>query len=179
MFRKFLCFLALIFFTVPLLAEDQSASPVDKKVGYALLESIAKTFHDLAVGGSKIETIKQIERFLVSSMADARKAKEMKQIDPVFFARYSRLLAMIKLFMAPDPGGILVPIIDQELKRFINEVLGEDYKGSGPAAIGQAARAIAEEIINLHLHLDNVEAKAKLWKSFEEKYGAKPEKKND
>jgi len=176
MFRKFVCLLTLIFLACPLLAREPGDAPGEKEVGYALLESIAKTFHDLAAGGSKDETIKRIERFLVNSMADARKAKEMKQIDPVFFARYSRLLAIIKLSMAPDPGGILVPIIDQELKRFVNEVLAEDYKGSGLEAIGQVARAIAEETINLHLHLDNVEAKAKLWKSFEEKYREKPEK---
>jgi hypothetical protein len=38
------------------------------------------------------------------------------------------------------------------------------------------AKAIAEEMINLYLHLDNVEAKAELWKTFAQKYGQKPEK---
>jgi hypothetical protein len=178
MFKKSVCLLTLIFLAGPFLAEEpEDAADGQKEVGYALLEGIAQTFHDLAVNGSKDETVDRIERFLINSMADARKAKEKKQIDPVFFARYNRLLAIIKLSMAPDPGGILVPIIDRELRRFVNEVLGEDYKGSGPEAIGQVARAIAEETINLHLHLDNVEAKAKLWKSFEEKYAEKAEKK--
>lgn len=174
MIKKPICLLTMIFFSAPLLASQPGDAAKSKEVGYALLESIAITFRDLAVNGRpKDETVNRIERFLVNSMAEARKAKEKKQIDPVFFARYGRLLAIIKLSMAPDPGGILVPIIDQELRRFVNEVLGEDYKGSGPEAIGQVARAIAEETINLHLHLDNVEAKAKLWKSFEEKYAAR------
>lgn len=177
MLRKSVCLLTLILLAGPFLAEEPGDAAEQKEVGYALLEGIARTFHDLAVDGSKGETIARIERFLIDSMAEARKAKEKKQVDPVFFARYSRLLAIIKLSMAPDPGGILVPIIDQEFKRFVNEVLGEEYKGSGPQAIGQVAGAIAEETINLHLHLDNVEAKAKLWKSFEVKYGGKPEKK--
>ena len=74
--------------------------------------------------------------------------------------------------MAPDPGGILVPVLDQELKRFVTEILGEEYKGTGPGAIGQVANAIADEIVNLQLHLDNVETKAKLRKAFDEKFTA-------
>ena len=103
-------------------------------------------------------------------MGEARKAKEQSKIDAVFYARYQRLLGIIKLVMAPDPGGILVPVIDQELKRFVTEVLGEEYKGTGPGAIGQVANAIADEIVNLRLYMDNVEIKARLRKEFDEKF---------
>jgi hypothetical protein len=176
MFKKFVCLLVLILLAVPLLAEESSVAPLDKKVGYALLDVISQTFHDMAMTGTtgRVEFVTQaIQKF----MADARKAKEQNQIDAVFFVRYRRILAIIKLAVAPDPEGILVPIFDQELARFVQEVLGEEYKGSGPEAIGQVAKAIADEIINLHLYLDDTEAKAKLWKSFEERYSKKPEKK--
>lgn len=164
----------LIFFVVPLLAEEPGAVAVDKKVGYALLDAIAQTFHEMAMTGTgEVEKVTQaIQKF----MADARKAKEQNQIDAVFFRRYRRVLAIIKLAIAPDPSGILGHMIDQELSSFVYEVLGEDWKGSGPGAIGQVAKAIADEIINLHLYLDDLEAKSKLWKIYEEKY-APPERK--
>lgn len=76
-------------------------------------------------------------------------------------------------------GGILVPIIDRELELFVKDVLAEDFKSSGPEAIGQVANAIADEIINLHLYLDNLETKEKLRKAWDEKFSAAGEKKKD
>jgi hypothetical protein len=165
-----LTLIVLVLCTVPLLAKSPDPAAFDKKVGAALLDGIARVFHEMAVNpsGSKEDRQKQIEDYLVSSIADARKAKDQKQIDSVFFARYQRLLGVIKLVMAPDPGGILVPVIDRELKRFITEVLGEEF--AGPGAIGQVANAIADEMVNLRLYMDNVEIKAKLRKEFDEKF---------
>jgi len=102
-------------------------------------------------------------------MADARKARDQNQIDAVFFARYRRLLAIIRLAVAPDPEGILVPLLNEEFARFVREVLGEEYKVTGPQAIGQVANAIADELINLRLYLDNIETKEKLRKAWDEK----------
>jgi len=170
--NRMLTLIVLALCVIPLLAEGPDPAAFDKKVGAALLDGIARVFHEMAVGpsGSKEDRQKQIEDYLVSSMGEARKAKEQKQIDAVFFARYQRLLGIIKLVMAPDPGGILVPIIDQELKRFVTEVLGEEFKGTGAGAIGQVANAIADEMVNLRLYMDNVEIKARLRKEFDEKF---------
>lgn len=170
--NRVLALIVLAVFAVPLLAEVPDPAAFDKKVGSALLDGIARVFHEMAVrpSGSKEDRQKQIEDYLISSMGEARKAKEQKQIDAVFYARYQRLLGVIKLVMAPDPGGILVPIIDQELKRFITEVLGEEYQGKGSGAIGQVANAIADEMVNLRLYMDNVEIKARLRKEFDEKF---------
>lgn len=174
MFKKSASLLALILLVVPLLAQEPSPAPLDKKVGYALLDAIGETFHGMAVSGSG--GVEKVNAAVEKFMADARKAKEQKQIDGVFFVRYTRILAIIKIAVAPDPEGILVPMFDDELRRFVREVSGEDYKGTGPEAIGQVANGIANEIINLHLYLDDTEAKAKLWKSFDERYSGKPEK---
>mgnify|MGYP001128715532 CR=1 FL=1 len=166
---------ALIVFVVPLRAEGPDPAAFDKKIGGALLDGIARIFHEMAATGGK-DSLKQIEDVLVGSMNDARKAREQNQIDAVFLARYQRMLGIIKLVMAPDPGGILVPIIDQELKRFVSEILGEEFKGNGPGAIGQVANAIADEMVNLRLYMDNVEIKAKLRKEMDEKFSG-PSKK--
>ena len=165
----FMVIVAGLFF--PAFAKESSPAAFDKKAGTAFLDSIATIFHDLAMsGGVKEDIVKRIEDFLVTSMNDAKKAKDENKIDAVFFARYARLLAIIKLSLAPDPGGILVPIINEETRRFVNEVLGEEWKGSGPGAIGQVANAISDEVVNLQLYMDNLEAKAKLRKAWEEKF---------
>jgi len=176
--NRVLALVVLAVLAVPLAAEIPDPAAFDKKVGAALLDGIARIFHEMAVSGSK-DTLKQIEAYLISSMNEARKAKEQNQIDAVFLARYQRMLGIIKLVIGPDPGGILVPIIDQELKRFVTEVLGEEFKGTGPGAIGQVANAIADEMVNLRLYMDNVEIKARLRKEFDEKFSDAAPKKKD
>ncbi len=173
--RMTLAVLVLAAFAFPVLAEGPDPAAFDKKAGAALLDGIVQVFHDMAATGSG--GAKQIEGFLVASMGEAGKAKDAKQIDSVFFARYRRLLGIIKLVMVPDPGGILAPVLDEELNRFVTEVLGEEYKGVGPGAIGQVANAIADEIINLKIYMDNVELKAKLRKEFDAKFNEAGSKK--
>lgn len=172
MMKKLLCLIVLAALAMPVWAEDPIPPTIDKEVGAALMESMVQLFGRMAgqTVYTKEERLRAIEDFLVQSMNEAKKARDHNQIDPVFFVRYQRLLGIIKMTMAPDPAGILVPILSQEIKRFVYEVLGEEYKGTGPGAIGQVADAIADEMINLQLHLDNVETKAKLRKAFDEKF---------
>ncbi len=176
MLRKILCVGILCILVLPVLAEDPAATPVDKKAGYALLDSIGQMFHEMAMTGAGSQ--EKLEKGILQFMADAKKAKEQKRIDPIFFQRYAHLLAIIKLIVAPDPGGILGSIIDRELNQFVGEVLGEDWKGSGAGAIGQVADAIAYEIIDLQMYLDNLEMREKLRKDWDKKFSdALPKKK--
>lgn len=96
----------------------------------------------------------------------------------VFFSRYRRIVAIMKLTTLPDPAEILSGIAEQEISHFVNDALGEELKGGlSSEAIGQLASAISEEILNLHLYLDVSEVKEKLRKDFENKFfGAKPKK---
>ena len=83
------------------------------------------------------------------------------------------------MVMTPDPGGILTPVIDRELGQFVGNVLGEEWKGSGPGAIGQVANAIATEIIDLQMYMDNLEAREKLRQAWDDKFkDAAPPKKD-
>ncbi len=189
MFKKILCVALLAALTIPAFAADQVSPivparteavaagargteagapvPLDKKPAYALLDGVGQMFRQMAMTGSggpdKVE--KGIQQF----MADAKKAKAQNQINAVFFRRYAYLLAVIKMVIAPDPGGILTPVIDRELGQFVGNVLGEEWKGSGPGAIGQVANAIATEIIDLQMYLDNLETREKLRKAWDEK----------
>jgi hypothetical protein len=179
MLKKAVCLSVLVLFAAPILAEDTGAGslPVDKKVGYALLDAIGQTFHEMAVSGSG--GVEKVTQAISKFMADARKAKEQKRIDALFFARYQRILGIIKLAVGPDPDGILVPIINRELGLFVKDVLAEDFKSTGPEAIGQVANAIADEIINLHLYLDNIETKEQLRKAWDEKFSGAGDKKKE
>ena len=181
MLRKLMCFAFLAALAGPIFAEDLAA--IDKKAGYALLDAISQAFYDMAtntmVSGSKENAVMQIEKLLSKSIVDAKAAKEQKQIDPVFYVRYIRLLSTIKLVMAPDEQGILTPVINRELGQFIEDVLGEEFKSSGPESINQVANAIADEIINLQLQLDNLEKKEALRKAWDKKFSEAGPKKKD
>ena len=168
MIKKILGLILLIALIFPALAEDPARTPIDKKAASRLLDSIGQMFYEMAMTGvgDKDKLEKSIQQF----MAEAKKAKEQQQIDRVFFNRYARLLAIIKLVMAPDPGGILGPIVDRELGRFVAEVVGDDWKGSGAAAVGQVADAIAYEIIDLQMYLDNLEKREKLRTDWDKKF---------
>lgn len=166
--KKILILMVLTALAIPSLAEAPAGTLIDKKAAFMLLDSIGRMFHEMAMTG--VGGQEKLEKGIQQFMSDSRKAMEQKQIDRVFFNRYARLLAIIKLVMAPDPGGILVPIIDREMGRFVGEVLGDDWKASGPAAIGQVADAIAYEIIDLQMYLENLELREKLRKDWDKKF---------
>ena len=158
-------------------AEAGVPAPLDKKPAYVLLDGLGQMFHQFAVTGTG--GMDKLEKGIQQFMADAKKAKEQNQLNPVFYRRYAYLLAIIKMVMAPDPGGILSPVIDRELGQFVGNVLGEEWKGSGPGAIGQVANAIATEIIDLQMYMDNLEAREKLRKAWDDKFkDAAPSKKD-
>lgn len=175
MIRKMICLGFLCLMALPLLAEDPAGTPLDKKVGYALLDAITTQFHGMAISGSSSE---KVDKALQTFMADAKKAKEQKQVDQAFFARYRRMVAVMKLALILDPEGILSNIVQQEIVHFIQDVLGEDKESV--ASVGQMAMAISEEILNLRLYLDDFEAKEKLREAFNKKFSdAKPKKEAD
>lgn len=170
MFKRAAGLLIMVLLVVPVISSKMESSrpAVDRKAGYALLDSLSQTFYELVV--SESGGLEKINQAIQKCMSEARKVKDQNQVEPVFFARYQRLLGVIKLAMAPDPDGILVPVINRELAVFVKDVLVEDFKGSGPEAIGQVTRAIRDEIINLQLYLDNLERQEKLRKAWDDKF---------
>jgi hypothetical protein len=137
------------------------------KGGYALLDNLTQIFQEASQAG-KFD-LEKINPLLKNLMTEARQLHEQKQIDRPFFFRYQRLLGMIKMTSAPDPDGILVPIIEREKASFIKEVLGEEVKTGGPETMRLLAQAIRDEIINLRIYLDNREKKEILIKEWNEK----------
>ena len=166
MARKIILFIFIGLFCTNLFAAD--------KAGYALLDKVIVFFQDMAekgTGGSK-----KVEPFLQEMMAEVKKAKAQAMIDPVFFKRYTRLLMIIKLAIVEDPEGILGPLIKREISRFIEDIWGEEFHFEGKGGIGAIAGALAEEILNLRLYLDNIEKKAKLKVEYQKKFEKKKKK---
>jgi hypothetical protein len=80
--------------------------------------------------------------------------------------------------MKPDPGGILMPVIDREIADFLRDVTCEDVVArTGPAAVGQVANAIAEELVNLQVYLDTLDMRQAKRKKFDEGMTPRPKKK--
>lgn len=146
----------------------------DKKAGYALLDIYVKALQDIAVhgtGGAELEAL------LPTMAVEAKRAKESGEINLVFFTRYTRVLALTALLVKPDKQNLLAPVIDRELTDFLKDVTGEDVAtGQGPAAIGQIANAIAEELVNLQLYLDTLDKREAMRKKFDEGMTPSPKK---
>ena len=151
-------------------AEDSRAivSSAPSQAGYALLDQFVDTFHQIATEGKG--GLWAVEERLQAMMAEARKDKDAGTVTPAFFARFNRLLAVTKLIMAPDQGGILVPVIGRTIEEFVADVTGESLaEKGGPKAIGAVANAIAEEIVNLQIYLDTLDKREAIRKKIDQR----------
>jgi hypothetical protein len=140
------------------------ASAVGKTAaGYVLLDRIQSLFQDLATNGPGSKA--KIDPALESIMADAAAAKAKKQIDPVYYRRFDRLMRIMKLTLVMDHSAIFASLTEKEFADFAEDVLGSRQGAidkDGKPGIGPLAGALAEEIVNLRLYLDTKDQKAKL-----------------
>ncbi len=168
MAKKILALGFLLLFSLHLAALNESPNPKEK-AGYALLDLFINSFRDMAKRGSG-----DLDPTLLKMAAELRRAREEGEIDAVFYARLSRVLALTKLVIVPDPGGVLEPVINREMLFFVHDITGEDLnREGGPKTIGQVASAIAEEILNLQIYLDTKDRRESLRKKLDERMSVK------
>jgi hypothetical protein len=74
--KVFSLFILILFFAVPLVAEEPGAVPVDKKVGYALLDAIADEIINLHLYLDNIEMKEKLRKAWDEKMAAPAKKKE-------------------------------------------------------------------------------------------------------
>ncbi len=159
----------LAMFSLNLVAVDNPANPKEK-AGYALLDLFINSFREMATQGAK----GKLDPILLKMASELRQAQEAREIDAVFYARLSRVLALTKLVIVPDPGGVLEPVINREMLFFVHDITGEDLnREGGPKTIGQVANAIAEEILNLQIYLDTKDKREALRKKLDERISGK------
>lgn len=166
MFRKIFIFGCLFVFGANLaLAETPPRTSAEEEAGLALLESLVLSFSSMAEKGTGGYEI--VNDVIQNLMSDLKKAEEEKKVDPVFFGRYHRMLVIIKLAIIDtpyDPEGILDVFIVRELKDFVNDVtgVGADLPPPEHRGVGAIAGAVAEEVLNLHIYLENKGKRASL-----------------
>jgi hypothetical protein len=158
----------LLFVGLSIAEISGSSSSKERDEGYVLLEKIITTFRVMAEQGAG--GVEKVDEALKQMMADAIKASTEGKIDPVFFRRYNRILMVLKLVMVEDRTGILGSLVGQEVGRFVEDVRGVRGELTGGEGIANVAEAITEEVINLHLYLENKERKKKLREEIEKKY---------
>jgi len=153
--------------------ESQKPSPAS---GTALLDLFLDHLRDMAQKG-KTDVL---EPRLQEMMFAAYKAREAKTIDPVFFRRFHRMLAVTKLIATPDSSGVLAPVIEGVLGDFVQDKLGvagfREEGGKGPKAVNWVAQALANEIIDLQIYLDTLGQRQALQKKIEERMVTLPKK---
>ena len=160
MIKKALCI--GLFGLLVLSLSGQKASPSDTaEPSYALLDLYIKTFQDMAASGSGGRDL--IEKELRGIMTQANSARADNKTDPVFHARFSRLMTVTLLGILPDPERIYSPLLDSEISRFIKETIGEDVPTNQKAPLGLFARSLAMAVIDLRIYLDNRNERNKMW----------------
>ena len=166
MIRKTLAFSFIFLFGWSMAAPEMTNSGMaDSKTGYSLLESLVMAFSEMAqTGEGGYELVNSI---LQKKMAELKKAKTQGLVDSVFFRRYKRILVVLKLSIIDepyDPERILNSFIVTELKSFHEDVFGTETEFPPPEhrGIGAIAGAIAQEVLNLHIHLDGLKKMEKL-----------------
>lgn len=169
MVKKILALGFLALFSLNLAAMDNPANSKEK-AGYALLDLFINSFREMATKG----VTDTLEPTLLKMASELRKAREAGEVDAVYYTRLTRVLALTKLVIVPDPGRILEPVINREMLFFVHDITGEDLnRDGGPAAIGQVANAIAEEILNLQIYLDTKDKREALRKKLDERISGK------
>lgn len=148
-------------------------NPKNEKAGYALLDMYILTFKKMAESGAGGK--ETLDQALEEMMVEAKKAKSAGSIDAVFFRRYKRLLTITKLFIIEDRQGILGQLITEEVGKFMEDVKGIKFEPE-KNPLSEVADTLADEIINLHLYLENVQKKEKMKRDFINRFPSEKKK---
>jgi len=156
--------------------EQKDATQTSPAAGSALLDLFLDHLREMAQTGKP----EALEPRLQEMKLAAKKALEAKTIDPVFFRRFNRMLAVTKLVATPDSSGVLGPVIEDVLGDFVQDKLGvpgfREEGGKGPKAVNWVAQALATEIIDLQIYLNTLGQRQALQKKIEERMAAAPKK---
>ena len=171
--RKLIGFCCLIL--AACLAAAAPAGARDK--GFELIDKYIMMFKELAETGAGGP--EKVHPALDGIMNETIQGYGQKSIDPVFNHRFRRLLMITKFITLKDKAGILAPVVERELGRFVEEVKGEaplPVDGKSGIGINVVADAIAEELINLQILLDGKKDRERLKREFMENFQAGPGK---
>ncbi len=111
---------------------------------------------------------------------DLRAAQAAQQVDDLFAVRYSRLLSAVRQAVLMDPEVLYWPMYRYTMVDFIEDRTGRipdwqelllivnDHGGAG-VGLGILADAVMSEVVSLHIHLENLAARADILKGYLER----------
>jgi hypothetical protein len=150
--------------------------PADQ-TGFQLLDRLVGTIVKAVGSGSGSADLDQNILLLAKELKSAREAK---RVDDLFAVRYSRLLSAVRQAAIKDPEVLFWPMYRDNMVNFIEERTGQmpawkdllfmvnDHGGSG-VGLGAISDAVMSEVVSLHIHLENLERRPEILKSYLEK----------
>jgi hypothetical protein len=124
--------------------------------------------------------VSNIVKNILLLAGELKSAREAKRVDDLFAIRYSRLLSAVRQAMIRDPEVLYWPMYRFNMIDFIEERTGQmpdwkdlifmvnDHGGSG-VGLGAISDAIMSEVVSLHIHLENLDKRPEILKSYLEK----------
>ncbi len=151
-------------------------APADQ-TGFQLLERLIVLLVKAAApgGGSG-----DIGPDIIALAKELKSAREAKKVDDLFAVRYSRLLSVVRQAVLMDPEVLFWPMYRYKMVDFIEERTGKipdwkellfivnDHGGAG-VGLGFIADAVMSEVVSLHIHLQTLDKRADILKSYMEK----------
>jgi hypothetical protein len=155
---------------------ETTRAPADQ-TGFQLLDRLVSNIvKAVAPGGGSAD----LDQNILLLAGELKSAREAKRVDDLFAIRYSRLLSAVRQAMIRDPEVLYWPMYRFNMIDFIEERTGQmpdwkdlifmvnDHGGSG-VGLGAISDAIMSEVVSLHIHLDNLDKRPEILKSYLEK----------
>jgi hypothetical protein len=154
----------------------QSGKPPADRPGFQLLDRlVAVLVRSVAPGGGSAN----LDQNILLLAKELKSAREAKRVDDLFAVRYSRLLSAVRQAVIKDPEVLYWPMYRFNMINFIEERTGQtpdwddllfmvNHRGSG-VGLGAVSDAVMSEVVSLHIHLENLERRPEILKSYLEK----------
>ena len=147
------------------------------QTGFRLLDRLVIAMVGaVAPGGSSVD----LDQKILLLAKELKSAREAKRVDDLFAIRYSRLLSAVRQAVIRDPEVLYWPMYRFPMIDFIEERTGKmpdwddlmfmvnDHGGSG-IGLGALSDAVMSEVVSLHIHLENLDKRPDILKSYLEK----------
>jgi hypothetical protein len=153
------------------------AQTMSREAGFQLLDRLVVLVVKAAAPGGGGGDVGQEVVLLAKNFQAIREAG---QVDALFAVRYSRMLSAVRQSVLMDPEVLRWPMYRYSMADFIEERTGRapdwpdllfkvnDHGGAG-VGLGTVADAVMSEIVSLHIHLENLDRRPDILKTYIER----------
>jgi hypothetical protein len=141
------------------------AQTMSREAGFQLLDRLVVLVVKAAAPGGGGGDVGQEVVLLAKNFQAIREAG---QVDALFAVRYSRMLSAVRQSVLMDPEVLRWPMYRYSMADFIEERTGRALLGAG-VGLGTVADAVMSEIVSLHIHLENLDRRPDILKTYIER----------